>query len=98
VTLYRKKTLVKATQFNKLGDHPAVVADPDSPTGFGILTLESTKRKFEVTLGDWIIEDSQGNAYACKDAIFREMYEEVKQTWIRKLFTMLKSIRSWIKS
>jgi hypothetical protein len=78
MTLYRKKTLVKATQFNKLGDHPAVVADSDSHTGFGIFTLENTKRKFEVTPGDWIIEDNQGNAYACKDAIFKEMYEEAE--------------------
>ena len=34
---YRKKPVVIDTvQFNQLGDHPAVVADENSPTGFGI--------------------------------------------------------------
>lgn len=73
---YRKKTLIEAVQFNALGDHPAVVAASESPTGFGIFTLENTKLKFEVTPGDWIATGSAGEHYAIKDAIFRETYEE----------------------
>lgn len=72
---YRKKTLVEATQFNKLGDHPAVVEDPTSPTGFGINTLENTARKYEVTLGDWILTGPKGEHYACKNEIFLQTYE-----------------------
>jgi hypothetical protein len=73
---YRKKPLViDAVQFNKAGDHPAVVASADSPTGFGIHTLEHTAIKHEVTLGDWIITGVKGEVYACKDDIFRATYE-----------------------
>lgn len=75
---FRKKPVViEAVQFNKLGDHPAVVADDSSPTGFGIHTLEHTAIKHEVTLGDWVITGVVGEVYACKDAIFRETYEAV---------------------
>ncbi len=75
---FRKKPVViDAVQFNKLGDHPAVVADPTSPTGFGIHTLEHTKIKHEVTPGDWIITGVAGEVYACKDDIFRITYEPI---------------------
>lgn len=72
---YRKTTLIEAKQFNQIGDHPAVVATDESPTGFGINTLENTKLKFEVTPGDWIVTGSAGEHYAIKDAIFRATYE-----------------------
>ena len=73
---YRKKPVViEATQFFKLGDHPAVVADTNSPTGFGIHTLEHTAIKHEVTPGDWIITGVKGEVYACKPDIFEATYE-----------------------
>ena len=73
---YRKKPVViEATQFFKLGDHPAVVADASSPTGFGIHTLEHTAIKHEVTPGDWIITGVKGEVYACKPDIFEATYE-----------------------
>ena len=73
---YRKKPVViEATQFFKLGDHPAVVADSSSPTGFGIHTLEHTAIKHEVTPGDWIITGVKGEVYACKPDIFEATYE-----------------------
>lgn len=76
---FRKRPVViEAIQFNQLGDHPAVIATPDSPTGFGIHTLEHTAIKHEVTLGDWIITGVRGEVYACKDSIFRETYEPVE--------------------
>ena len=73
---YRKKPVViDAVQFLKLGDHPAVEADQDSPTGFAIHTLENKKIKHEVTPGDWIITGVQGEHYPCKPDIFEATYE-----------------------
>lgn len=73
---FRKKPIViEAVQFNRIGDHPAVYASLDSPTGFGIYTLEHTKMLHEVTIGDWIITGIKGEVYACKPDIFAETYE-----------------------
>jgi hypothetical protein len=73
---FRKKPVsIDAVQFNKFGDHPSVVSDSLSPTGFGIHTLEHTAIKHEVTPGDWIITGVKGEVYACKDDIFRATYE-----------------------
>ena len=73
---YRKKPVViEAVQFLKMGDHPSVVEAPESPTGFGIHTLEHTGIKHEVTLGDWIITGVKGEVYACKPDIFEQTYE-----------------------
>lgn len=87
--LFRKKPVViEATQFHKLGDHPAVVAAPESPTGFGIHTLEHVGIKHEVTPGDWIITGIQGEVYACKDDIFEATYEPAELTvvqWLERL-------------
>lgn len=75
---FRKKPVViDAVQFFKVGDHPAVFATEESPTGFGIFTLEHTAIKHEVTPGDWIITGIQGEHYACKPDIFAKTYEPV---------------------
>lgn len=76
---YRKTALIEASQFHKLGDHPAVVEAPESPTGFGIFTLENTKLKYEVTPGDWIVTGSAGEHYAIKPDIFAATYEPAEQ-------------------
>jgi hypothetical protein len=76
---FRKRPIViDAVQFFKLGDHPAVIADPSSPTGLGMHTLEHTGSNFEVTPGDWIITGVKGEVYACKDDIFMATYEAVE--------------------
>lgn len=73
---YRKKPVtIEAVQFFRIGDHPAVEADPRSPTGFAIRTLENTEVKYEVTPGDWIITGVKGEHYACKPDIFEATYE-----------------------
>lgn len=73
---FRKKpVVVEAVQFNAIGDHPAVFATAESPTGFGIMTLEHTKVAHEVTPGDWIITGVKGEYYACKPDIFDATYE-----------------------
>lgn len=73
---FRKKPVViEAVQFNKMGDHPDVVEDASSPTGYGIHTLEHTSIKHEVTPSDWIITGVVGEVYPCKDSIFQTTYE-----------------------
>jgi hypothetical protein len=74
---FRKIALVEAVQFNKPGDHPAVIETAESPSGFGIFTLENTKVAFEVKPTDWIITGAHGEHYACDDSIFRETYVRV---------------------
>ena len=75
---YRKKAGgIQAQLFNPKTKPwpPGVEADPDSPTGFGIFTLEHTKRAHEVTPGDWIIRGVSGELYACKPDIFAATYD-----------------------
>jgi hypothetical protein len=73
---FRKKPVViDAVQFNKIGDHQSVIATDESPTGFAINTLENTKIKHEVTIGDWIITGVKGEVYACKNDIFHATYD-----------------------
>ena len=78
---YRKKPVViEATQWFKMGDHPAVVTPPKFPsvdeamlnTCGWIKTLEGGHI---VTPGDWIITGVQGEHYPCKPDIFEMTYE-----------------------
>lgn len=76
---YRKKTvLIGVAQFRpEITPWPeGVYADPTSPTGYRIQTLEHTAAGFEVTPGDWIIRGVAGELYACKPDIFERTYEE----------------------
>lgn len=74
---FRKKPVViEATQWFKLGDHPAVEPffhhDPER-VGYGwIKTLEGGHI---VMPGDWIITGVKGEHYPCKPAIFEMTYE-----------------------
>ena len=79
---FRKKPVViEATQWFKLGDHPAVlwaptnyIDIPEFKVGYhgGIKTLEGWHI---VTPGDWIITGVQGEHYPCKPDIFEMTYE-----------------------
>jgi hypothetical protein len=85
--LYRKKPVViEAIQWNKHGDHYAVVAVPPArydylsgdvnydPDSFGwISTLEGGHL---VTPGDWIIKGVKGEMYPCKPDIFTQTYDK----------------------
>jgi hypothetical protein len=78
---YRKKPVViDATQWFKLGDHPAVVRHPNAMArvqGVGwVTTLEGGH---VVTPGDWIITGVKGEHYPCKPDIFELTYEEVTE-------------------
>jgi len=74
---YRKKPVViEATQWFKMGDHPAVeqffTHDPER-TGLGwVKTLEGGHI---VTAGDFIITGVKGEHYPCKPDIFELTYE-----------------------
>lgn len=78
---YRKKPVViEATQWFKMGDHPAVIDNPKLHGAFINLldghgwcpTLEGGH---EVTPGDWIITGVKGEHYPCKPDIFLATYE-----------------------
>jgi len=82
---FRKKpVVVEATQWFKMGDHPAVYqrdlmsTKPISPgvvyveKKYFIKTLEG---EHIVTPGDWIITGVKGEHYPCKPDIFEMTYE-----------------------
>jgi len=74
---FRKKPVViDAEEFwpDKLPWPEGVKADPISPTGYSIGTLES-KEGHEVTPGDWVITGVAGEKYACKPDIFARTYD-----------------------
>ena len=75
---YRKKPVViEATQWFKLGDHPAVVKLDGLPTENGwVKTLEGGH---VVTPGDYIITGVKGEHYPCKPDIFTMTYESVEE-------------------
>lgn len=89
---YRKKpVVVEAEQFWPTAlPWPAgveEVADPASPTGYVINTLEG---RHEVTPGDFIITGVAGERYPCKPEIFAATYEPVdepipKETSMREI-------------
>jgi len=73
---YRKKPVViEATQWFKMGDHPAVWMGQlsDSPR---VDTLEGP---MFVTPGDYIITGVKGEHYPCKPDIFEMTYEKVEE-------------------
>lgn len=88
---FRKKPVViDAAQWFKHGDHPAVVAVPQSehlkigwnhPDNFGwVPTLEGGH---VVTPGDWIIKGVKGEHYPCKPDVFAATYEPVNGSNVR---------------
>lgn len=80
MTAYRKKPVViEATQWFKMGDHPAVgmVRDFLANGGRGDASpgIETLEGKHCVTPGDWIITGVKGEHYVCKPDIFEMTYE-----------------------
>jgi hypothetical protein len=73
---YRKKpVVVEATQWFKMGDHPAVI-DTAWHGHPAVLTLEG---HYVVTPGDYIITGVKGEHYPCKPDIFEMTYELVEE-------------------
>jgi len=70
---FRKKPVViEATQWFKMGDHPAVEEFLANDQFGWIETLEGYHI---VTPGDWIITGVKGEHYPCKPDIFEMTYE-----------------------
>ena len=66
---YRQKPVViEATQWFKLGDHPAVL-------GGYCPYIDTPERDILVEPGDWIITGVKGEHYPCKPDIFEMTYE-----------------------
>lgn len=67
---YRKKhVVVEATQWFKMGDHPAVTAP------YGVPVIDTLEGIHEVTPGDFIITGVKGECYPCKPDIFWMTYD-----------------------
>ena len=87
MALYRKKTLIEAVQWFKLGDHPNVVPVPSNHPAWNcpeqaalcgwIKTLEggSDTRWCTVRVGDWIATGTRGENWPINPSIFAETYE-----------------------
>lgn len=74
---YRKTATIRAIQWHKMGDHPAVldVLNPvDNSRRFWIDTLEGGHI---VTPGDWIATGVKGEHWPIKPDIFAATYELV---------------------
>lgn len=75
---YRKKPVViEATQWFKMGDHPAVV-EAKNLKGEIVANkgwIETLEGGHVVTAGDWIITGVKGEHYPCKPDIFEATYE-----------------------
>ena len=75
MTKYRKTALIEATQWHKVGDHPAVVSHL-AHDGLGWCpTLEGGH---VVTPGDWIATGVKGEHWPIKHDVFRATYEPVE--------------------
>lgn len=77
---YRKKPVViEATQWFKMGDHPAVTAlsrwHQDYVWGDKRGWVKTLEGGHIVTPGDWIITGVKGEHYPCKPDIFEMTYE-----------------------
>lgn len=85
---FRKKpVIIEATQWWKMGDHPAVKSYQDLTEG----KCESCGQEFRahglcltlegdliVCPGDWVITGVKGETYPCKPDIFALTYEPVE--------------------
>lgn len=74
---FRKTALIEATQWHKMGDHPAVVLKSDLHryADEGIPWIETLEGGHVVTPGDWIATGVQGEHWPIKPDVFAATYE-----------------------
>ena len=80
---FRKKPVViEATQWFKMGDHPAVIRRllATSLSATPVPWIETLEGGHIVTPGDWIITGVKGEHYPCKPDIFEMTYEPVNES------------------
>ena len=83
--MYRSLSVpVKATQFNKAGDHPQVYHFTDE------YTLSGEYGGTSVDVGDWIVEFATGEIHVVKDKHFRTRFQETKSFTKKELETALR--------
>ena len=78
---FRKKPVViEATQWFKMGDHPAVIEHPSANMNeAGFAWVQTLEGGHTVIPGDWIITGVKGEHYPCKPDIFLMTYEIVEE-------------------
>ena len=76
---YRKTATIEATQWFKMGDHPAVVmkSDPNRYADEGIPWCPTMEGGHVVTPGDWIATGIRGEHWPIKPDVFAETYTQV---------------------
>lgn len=74
---YRKTALIEATQWFKMGDHPAVVlkSDRNRYADEGVPWCPTLEGGHVVTPGDWIATGIQGEHWPIKADVFAASYE-----------------------
>lgn len=77
MTFYQRHGVVRAVQWNVIGDHPAVA--PGVHRGAGILDIRVAKAyaRRHVEPGDWIVIDGDGKCSVVTDAEFTSNYKGV---------------------
>jgi hypothetical protein len=70
----KKPVVIEATQWNKLGDHPAVLYNHNS-----VPTIRTLEGEMFVRPGDYIITGVKGEHYLCTPDIFEMTYERVEE-------------------
>ena len=61
----KKPVVIEATQWFKMGDHPAVKQGKFT----GRIFIETLEGDLHVTPGDWIITGVNGECYPCKPCL-----------------------------
>lgn len=76
---FRKTATIRATQWFKMGDHPAVILRSFGPTLAGVPTpwVETLEGGHFVTSGDWIATGIKGEHWPIKPDVFAATYEAV---------------------
>jgi len=76
---YRKTATIEATQWFKMGDHPAVVMEsaPNRYADEGIPWCPTMEGGHIVTPGDWIATGIKGEHWPIKPDVFAETYTPV---------------------
>ena len=77
---YRKKTTIKAEQFNgsiEMMQEYGIKADPEAAyfAGFPLYTIPTKEGKMTIHEGDWIATGIDGEHWAIANDIFHRTYE-----------------------
>lgn len=79
---YRKKTTIKAEQFDgslkQIANYRVRIVGPTSIGDASYFTLPTKEGNMVLHEGDWIATGIDGEHYAIADSIFHRTYEEVK--------------------